>query len=450
FAGSVFKLEKHVRSDLNQKYLIHAVEHEIAFSSPTGNRNERYLRYSNKFTALPFDIPFAPLRNTPKPKAYGFQTAVVVGPSDKEIHCDEEGRVFVQFNWDKEGEYDGENSCPVRCMQGWAGNGFGFAFIPRIGMEVVVTFENGNPDLPVIIGCLYNGENKMPEEVPGEPRIMMLKTKTSPEKDANANLMSFDDTDENEKITFNATKNFELSSIANENIFLVKQEGEKTTNQLQITDGLLETTITKGEKKTSIEEGNYSIALKKGSLTIELEDGDEVITLKKGNYIMNFDDGEMTITAKKDISITTDAGLTVTAQKDIALTSQASITLTATKDIELSATGEVKITATKNITEKATMDVITEGMNINQKATMDHNIEGLNINQKAQLGWSGEGLNWGAKATLGATMEGLTVECKGTVEGKYCGLQATLDGSLMSTTQGGVIAALKGGMNMIG
>ncbi|MDR0631282.1 MAG: type VI secretion system tip protein VgrG [Holosporales bacterium] len=449
-AGAAFAVENHARSDLNQKYLVHSVEHRIAFSAPTTNRNERYLRYTNKFTALPFDVPFAPPRNTPKPKAYGFQTAIVVGPSDKEVHCDEEGRVFVQFNWDREGEYDGANGCPVRCMQGWAGNGFGLAFIPRIGMEALITFENGNPDLPVIIGCLYNGDNKMPAEVPAEPRIMMLKTKTSPEKDENANVMSFDDTDENEKITFKATKDFELSSIANENTFLVKQEGEKTTNQLQIVDGLLETTITKGEKKTTIEEGNYSIALKKGSLTIELEDGDEVITLKKGNYIMNFEDGEMTITAKKDIAITTDAGLTVTAQKDIAFESQASILLTATKDVEITATGEIKITATKNITEKATMDVITEGMNISQKATMDHNIEGLNVNQKAQVAWSGEGLNWGAKATIGATLEGLTVECKGTIEGKYCGLQATLDGSLMSTTQGGMIAALKGGFNMIG
>jgi type VI secretion system secreted protein VgrG len=444
--GAAFKLTKHARGDLNQKYIVHSVEHKLAYSST----KERVLQYSNKFTAVPFDIPFAPLRNTPKPKAYGFQTAVVVGPDDKEVHCDEEGRVFVQFNWDKEGAYDGENSCPVRCMQGWAGNGFGFAFIPRIGMEVIVSFENGNPDLPVIIGCLYNGENKMPAEVPAEPRIAMLKTKTSPERDANANVMYFDDTDEQEKIVFNATKDFELSSIAKENVFLVKQEGEKTTNQLLITDGLLETTITKGEKKTTIEEGNYSITLKKGSLTIELEDGDEVITLKKGNYIMNFDDGEMTITAKKDITITTDAGLSVTAQKDIALTSQASISLTATKDIELNATGEIVITATKNITEKATMDVVTEGMNISQKATMDHNIEGMNVNQKAQMMWNAEGLNWGAKATLEAKLEGLTVGCNGTVDGKYAGLQATLEGSVMATTKGGAVAALKGGVNMIG
>ncbi|MDR1907802.1 MAG: type VI secretion system tip protein VgrG, partial [Holosporales bacterium] len=138
FPGAAFKLAKHPRSDLNQKYLLYSVEHKITHNENNGNkwnRKEHRLLYTNKFTALPFDVPFAPLRNTPKPKAYGFQTALVVGPSDKEIHCDEEGRVFVQFNWDREGELDGANSCPVRCMQGWAGNGFGLAFIPRIGME---------------------------------------------------------------------------------------------------------------------------------------------------------------------------------------------------------------------------------------------------------------------------------------------------------------------------
>jgi type VI secretion system secreted protein VgrG len=466
-AGAMFNATKHVRSDLNQKYVLYSVEHKLIHKPRDNNRIDRgrKLVYLNKFTALPFDIPFAPLRNTPKPKADGFQTAVVVGPSDKEIHCDEEGRVFVQFNWDKEGEKDGAIACPVRCMQGWAGNGFGLAFIPRIGMEVLVVFENGNPDLPVIVGCLYNGENKMPAEVTAEPRIAMLKTKTSPEKEENANVMSFDDTDENEKIMFNATKNFELSSIAKENIFLVKQEGEKTTNQLQITDGLLETTITKGEKTTTIEEGNYTIALKKGSLTITLDDGDKVVTLTKGNYIITCDDGELTITAKKDVSITTDAAMSITAQKDITLTSQASIILEATKDIELKATGEIKMTATKNISEKATADVIVEGMNIQQKATMDHKvealniaqkasmdhkIEGLNIAQKATVGWTGEGLTWGAKGTLEAKLEALMVACNGTIDGKYAGLMATLDGSVMSTTKGGAIAALKGGISMIG
>ncbi|MDR2464620.1 MAG: type VI secretion system tip protein VgrG [Holosporales bacterium] len=450
-AGSVFELDKHTRSDVNTKYLIHAIQYSIDCCEYSANTRREYsLLLTNKFTASQFDIPFAPQRATRKPVIHGFQTATVVGPSDKEIHCDEHGRVYVQFHWDREGANDGENSCPIRWMQGWAGNGFGLAFVPRIGMEVLVAFENGDPDLPIIVGCLYNSVNKVPDEVSKEPRIVMLKTQTSPEKDGNANVMSFDDTQDKEKITFNASKDFELSSIAKENIFLVKQEGEKTTNQLQIADGLFETTIKKGEKKTIIEEGNYFISLKKGSMTIEQEDGDNVTTLTKGNYVIKIDDGEINISAKKDITVKTDAALSVTAQKDITLKSNSSIVLKATKDIELNATGEVKITATKNITEKATMDVNVEGMNIKQKATMDLSTEGMNIKQKAQLGWSSEGLNWGGKGTLEAKVEALMVTCKATTIGTYGGLQATLDGSVMSTTKGGAVAALKGGLNMIG
>jgi type VI secretion system secreted protein VgrG len=447
-SGISFELKGHTRSDANKKYLINATEHKVTIHNE--KHKKQNLLYENKFTVLPIDIPYVPARNTRQPVIHGFQTAIVVGPSDQEIHCDEHGRVYVQFNWDREGANDGKNSCPIRCMQKWAGNGFGFAFVPRIGMEVLVAFDDGNPDLPIIVGCLYNGVNQMPDEVTKEPRIAMLKTKTSPEKDNIANVMSFDDTQDKEKIMFNASKDFELSSIAKENVFLVKQDGEKTTTQLQIADGLLETTIKKGEKKTDIEEGNYLIAMKKGSMTIELEDGDNVVTLKKGNYIIKIDGGEINFTANKDVTVKTDAALSVTAQKDITLTSQANIVLKATKDIELNATGEIKITATKNITEKATMDVKVEGMNIKSKANMDVNIEGLNIKEKAQLIWSCEGLNCGIKATLEAKMEGLMINCKATTMGTYGGLQATLDGSVMSTTKGGAIAALKGGLSMIG
>lgn len=451
-SGNSFKLMKHSRSSLNQKYLLYSVKHFIQ-QRPENSHQQRQtskLVYSNSFTALPHDISFMPLRNTPKPKVYGIQTALVVGPDGKEVYSDKEGRVFVEFLWDREGKKDGKNSCPIRCIQGWAGNGFGTAFVPRIGMEVLISFENGDPDRPVIVGCLYNGQNKMPEEVTKEPRIAMLKTKTSPKDGNKANIMSFDDTKDKEKITFNAAKDFELSSIAKENQFLVKQDGEKTKNQVQIKEGLLETIIKKGEKKTNIEEGNYSILLKKGSLTLQLEDGDEVVTLKKGNYILKLDKGEMTVTAKKDITLKTDAALSITAQKDINLTSKANITLKATKNIELKATGGITLTAQKNIQEKATMDIQRDAKAITDKAKMDIKMDGLNISEKAKLNCKREGLNVSDKATLNLKGEGLMVNYEGKVTGTYAGLQATLDGKVMATTKGGAVAALKGGVSMIG
>ncbi|GHS94168.1 hypothetical protein AGMMS49949_07860 [Alphaproteobacteria bacterium] len=438
-AGASFTLEKHTRKDLNQKYLIYAVKHSFMRRPVKKNpeKQEDYqLTYENHATVLPDSVPFVPLRQTQKPKVYGVQTGVVVGPEDKDIHSDEEGRVYVQFLWDREGEKDGKDLLPVRCMQGWAGAGFGLAFVPRIGMEVVVSFENGDPDRPLIMGCVYNGESKMPEAVSQEPRIAMLKTKTSPEDEDKANIMSFDDTKDKEKITFRATKNFELSSIAKENVFLVKQEGEKTTNQLQITEGLLETTITKGEQKMLIEEGNSSTTLKKGSLTIELEDGDNVVTIKKGNIIVKVEDGEMTLTVEKDVTLKTNAALSVTAAKDITLKSDAGIVIKAAKDIT--------IEAGANMNLKATADYKCEAKSISDKAQMDVKIEGLNISEKSSLDCKREGLNISDKATLGLKGDGLTVTFKAITTGDYGGLMATLKGDVNASTTGGVMGAVKG------
>lgn len=434
-AGGIFKLTKHPRKALNQKYFLIAVEHRIQQRPPQTLQGPRsplrekvQMIYANRFTAMPNDTPFMPPRTTPRPKIYGVQTALVVGPKGKEIYCDKEGRVFVQFLWDREGKKDEKSSLPVRCMQGWAGGNFGLAFVPRIGMEVLVAFENGDPDRPIIVGCLYNGENKMPDAVPKEPRIAMLKTQTSPDS-KESNIMSFDDTKDKEKIYFHATKDYELQSEAKDNQFLVKQDGDNTKTQTQIKKGLLETAIKEGEKKVQIDKGNYSIQLKKGSMTIKLDDGDKVLTLAKGNYTINIQKGKMTVTAKQDIAFQTDANFSVTAKKDIKLTAQGDISLKAMKNITLKSTLDTKIDA-KAISEKATMDCSRQGLNVSDKATVEYKRQGLNVSDKATLMVKGEGL---------------MANYKGTVAGVYAGLTATLKADTMAATQGGALAALKGG-----
>lgn len=423
-AGSSFKLEKHPRKSLNTKYLLYKVHHHLRQRPHKNNRfidkDNQNVLYSNEFTALPMNIPFTPLRNTPKPQIVGNQTALVVGPSNKEIEIDKKGRVLIQFHWDTIGKKDGKTSAPVRYMQGWAGPGFGFVAVPRIGMEVVVSFMNGDPDRPLIIGCVYNGKNEMPSEVTKEPRVTIFKTKTSPKDGKKANIFSFNDSKDKEKITMNATKDFELSSIAEKNLFLVKQDGDKTTNKLEIKDGLLSTTIKKGEKKTNINEGNYSILLKKGSLKITLENGDNVITLKKGNYILNVDSGSITVKAKKNISFQ----------------SKANIIMKANKNIELDAKGAIKITAKKNITEKATMDIIRDAKAISDKAKMDVKIKGLNIAETAQVDCKRQGLNIKDTAKVQAAISG--------------SVKATLEGKVMAEVKGGATAAVKGAITMLG
>src|SRR5262249_50945321 len=62
-----------------------------------------------------------------------------------------------QFHWDLEGKRDEHASCWIRTSQAWAGTGWGFQFIPRIGMEVLVSFVGGDLDRPMVTGRVYNG-----------------------------------------------------------------------------------------------------------------------------------------------------------------------------------------------------------------------------------------------------------------------------------------------------
>ncbi|MGC8099095.1 type VI secretion system tip protein TssI/VgrG, partial [Metapseudomonas otitidis] len=136
--------------------------------------------YRNRFQAIPWDVPARPDLKHPKPRILGSQTAVVTGPQGEEIHCDRHGRIKVQFHWDREGQADEHTSCWLRVASTWAGNAYGAIAIPRIGMEVLVTFLEGDPDQPLVTGCLYHCVHQPPYELPANKTRTLLKTDSSP------------------------------------------------------------------------------------------------------------------------------------------------------------------------------------------------------------------------------------------------------------------------------
>lgn len=180
--GHTFTLSGHRRSECNQDYLIVSVEHSgyqpQALGEEGGDASEP--AYQNFVECIPADVPFRPLRLTPMPSIPGVQSAVVVGPPGEEIHCDEHGRVKVQFHWDREGKGDDSSSCWIRVSQPWGGVSYGGLFLPRIGQEVLVQFLEGDPDRPVIVGRVYNGENPLPYSLPEHKTRSTIKSSSSP------------------------------------------------------------------------------------------------------------------------------------------------------------------------------------------------------------------------------------------------------------------------------
>src|SRR5690606_32004782 len=129
--------------------------------------------------------PFRPPLQHPKPRILGSQTAVVTGPAGEEIHCDKHGRVKVHFfwdreHWDREGLADDKSSCWLRVSSSCAGDRYGGIAIPRIGMEVLVTCLEVDPDQPLVTGCLYHAEHVPPYEPPANKTKSVFKTLSSP------------------------------------------------------------------------------------------------------------------------------------------------------------------------------------------------------------------------------------------------------------------------------
>lgn len=195
-SGYQFTLTGHPRRELNAKYVLRWVSHSLSLT-----------HYTNAFQAFPAHFSFRTPITTPKPKIISPQTAIVTGPPGEEIYSDQYGRIKVQFHWDQEGQYDDKSSCWIRVSQISAGQGWGNLWIPRIGQEVVVSFENGDPDKPLVIGNVYNGQQQPPYQLPGEQTKSTIKSNTS-KGGGGFNEIRFEDKAGQEELFVHAQKDF--------------------------------------------------------------------------------------------------------------------------------------------------------------------------------------------------------------------------------------------------
>ncbi len=176
-SGYRFDLLDYHRTDMNEKsYVLTSVDHN-AFEPAGTSGHKANASYTNKFTCIPFEIPYRPQRKTPKPVLESAQTAIVTGPSGEEIYPDKYSRVKVQFPWDREGKKDENSSCWIRVSQPWAGAGWGAMFIPHVGHEVIVNFVEGDPDRPIITGRVYHGTNMPADTLPDEKTKNVIRSR---------------------------------------------------------------------------------------------------------------------------------------------------------------------------------------------------------------------------------------------------------------------------------
>jgi type VI secretion system secreted protein VgrG len=186
-AGRCFTLDGHSLAEANGDYAVIEVQHEGTATFHHGEAEEAAQPYLNQFTCVPREVAYLPQR-PPRRSVQVCMTALVVGPAGEEIHVNERGEIKVKFYWDRRDERH-EPTCWIRTMHPWAGAGWGFQFIPRIGMEAVVVFEGGDPDRPLVTGCVYNGVLPPPFQLPGYKTQSGIRTRSTPNSQGHNELM---------------------------------------------------------------------------------------------------------------------------------------------------------------------------------------------------------------------------------------------------------------------
>jgi type VI secretion system secreted protein VgrG len=291
-SGFRFTLTDHFRAAWNTDWLLTSVQHS-AVQSPNYRSDQAIGQaYSNRFTCIPYKIPFLPERITPKPVVRGPHTAVVVGPPGEEIFPDKFGRVKVQFFWDRLGKKDDNSSCWTRVSHPWAGKNWGFVAIPRIGHEVVVEFLEGDPDQPIIVGSVYNAENMPPYALPDNKTQTGIKTRSSTGGgSANFNEIRFEDKKGHELIHVQAEANLSTVVEANE----TRTVGGGRTTTIHKHDDTL--TLDEGNRVETITKGDDTLTVKEGDRTTTLDMGDEALTVTLGGITVKAPAGTYTLEA---------------------------------------------------------------------------------------------------------------------------------------------------------
>ncbi|PHM28787.1 type VI secretion system Vgr family protein [Xenorhabdus innexi] len=281
-------LPNSIKGDDYNNYLITGAQYSFyesnygsAFENNTDDNNDNKMdKNSVQFEAIPSNVHWKPQAVIPWPKATGVETAVVTGPKNKPIWTDKYGRIKVKFRWDKTDKKDDTSSCWIRVATRWAGWRYGSVNVPRVGEEVVISFVNGDPDKPFVIGSTYNDENMPPWELPKYETRSGVMSNTKSGKHDQANYLFMDDEPDKELFDLHAERDMNISVEKDKNVTIdgnrtteiKKEQTDTVTGKARFTYKNTRDTTINNKDTLTIDNGQQR-TIKKGRNT-EISDGD--------------------------------------------------------------------------------------------------------------------------------------------------------------------------------
>lgn len=166
-SGRFMELAGHYRDDFNARYLVTEVQHSgsqagallAGIRSPFSEEGKSTF-YRNSFQAIPEMMQFRAARFTPRPKVAGTMSARIDSEGEGDhAEMDEFGQYKVQLPFDRPGKAANRGSARVRMASPYSGSDHGMHFPLYKGAEVLLSFTDGDPDQPVIMGSVPNSSN---------------------------------------------------------------------------------------------------------------------------------------------------------------------------------------------------------------------------------------------------------------------------------------------------
>ena len=217
FPGCVFELTEPPLGVDGGRHVVRRIDHH--WSDETAG-------FESAFEADPEAVTYRPPRHTHVPRIFNPHTGIVC-TNGEDIQCDHFGRVKVHFHWDRLRPYDDDCSHWISSLQDNTG---GSSAIPRKDWEMVVHYLEGDPDRPIVVGRVFNGDDVFREKLPHAKDRSSLTSATSPSRDS-ANEMRFEDAAGIERIFLRAPKDLNINvandqtqTVGNNNTWVVEND----------------------------------------------------------------------------------------------------------------------------------------------------------------------------------------------------------------------------------
>ena len=349
--GGLFTLSDYPRAALNIEYLIVGTTTQLTGGGVVSGGHDASPAFTCNFQAIESSQPYRSMPGALKPTIVGLQTAIVCGSdTDEDIAVDASGRVQVTFHWNTPDKPEAASSCPVRVASPWAGKAWGAVSIPRVGQEVVVSFLEGDPDRPLIIGSVYNAINTPPYALPDNKTQSGIKSRSLMGGADDANELRFEDKQGSEQFFIHAQKDM-LEEVENDHTVTIDHDETVTIKNDQ-------TETIQHDRKITVQNEDKLDVTANATSTIgqkfKLSAGTEIELVTGASSIVMKSSGDIEIKGV-NIKITGSMGVKIEGQVEVGIKAGATMDVGAGASLKVHSDGMLEAAGGGMATVKAPM-----------------------------------------------------------------------------------------------